>query len=176
MSKSTKSKTPAAPRAQKSVAPKSATVKKAAAAKAPAAPAKQKAPAQRAVKAVEKTAATAKKAVVKRTAAIKKAVVKQVAAATKPTTKRVVSSQKTVIKAKIDIGFGNTLFLRGEGPGLSWDAGVPMNSEGSDTWTSTVSGAKSQVIFKFLVNDISWNVGEDYVVDPGSTVELAPSF
>lgn len=188
MSKSTKSKTPAAPRAKKTAAPKKAAVKKAAAVKKPAAPTKKKAATKKVAavkkkvttkkvaKAVEKVAATAKKAVVKKTAAVKKTVAKKTAAAKKPATKRIVSPRKTVIKAKIDIGFGNTMFVRGEGPGLSWDVGLPMNSEGEDTWTATVSGAKSQVIFKFLVNDISWNTGEDYVVDPGSTVELAPTF
>lgn len=172
MSKSTKSKTPAAPRAKKTAAPKKAAVKKAVAAKKSAAPAKKKATSQKVATAVKKkTAAPAKKAAVKKTTAPKKAVTKKKAA-----TKRVVSPQKTIITAKIDIGFGNTLFLRGEGPGLSWDVGVPMNSAGSDTWSATVNGAKSQVVFKFLVNDISWNVGEDYVVDPGSTVTLAPTF
>ena len=53
---------------------------------------------------------------------------------------------------------------------------MPLNSIGTDTWSITVPSAKAQMIFKFLVNDISWNVGEDYVVDPGSEVVLAPSF
>lgn len=176
MSKSIKSKTPAAPRAKKTAAPKKAAVKKAAAAKKTTAPAEKKTTTKKVVKAVKKVAASTKETVVKKTAAVKKAVKKQAVAVKKPATKSVVSRRKTVITAKIDIGFGNTLFLRGEGPGLSWDVGVPMNSEGADTWTATVSGAKSQVIFKFLVNDISWNAGEDYVVDPGSTVELAPTF
>jgi hypothetical protein len=176
MSKSTKSKTPAAPRVTKAAAPKKVAVKKAAAVKKTAAPAKKKITAEQAATTVKKTVAKAKKAVVKQTAAAKKVVSKKVAKAKKPSTKRVVSTQKTVITAKIDIDFGNTLFLRGEGPGLSWDVGVPMNSAGPDTWTATISGAKSQVIFKFLVNDISWNAGEDYVIDPGSTVELAPTF
>ena len=32
----------------------------------------------------------------------------------------------TTITALVDVGFGNTLYLRGEGPGLSWEKGVPM--------------------------------------------------
>lgn len=176
MSKSTKSKSPAAPRVKKTATPPKVAVKKAAAAKIPAAPAKKKTTVTAVTKTVKKQAATAKKAVVKKVAAVKKAVTKKVVKAKKPVTKRVLATQKTVITAKIDIGFGNTLFLRGEGPGLSWDAGLPMNSEGSATWSTTVTGAKSQVIFKFLVNDISWSAGEDYVVDPGSTVVLAPTF
>ena len=117
----------------------------------------------------KKTAPTAKKS------AAKKSVVKK-AVAKKAVKKKTVSKKKTVITAKIDIAFGNTLYIRGEGPGLSWDAGVPMNSTGADEWSITLPSSKSQVIFKFLVNDISWNTGEDYVADSGSEVVLVPSF
>ncbi|GAB5558698.1 MAG: hypothetical protein SynsKO_03450 [Synoicihabitans sp.] len=189
MSKSTKSKTPAAPRVKKTAAPKKAVVKKAAAAKTPAAPAKKKS-------APAKAKAPAKKAAVKKATPVKKAVAPKKAVAKKPAakpavTKKVVAkkapakkapakkkaaAKKTLITAKIDIAFGNTLFVRGEGPGLSWDAGVPMNSVDADTWSLEIAGAKSQVIFKFLVNDITWNIGEDYVVDAGGEVSLIPTF
>lgn len=171
MSKSTKSKTPAAPRAKKTVAPKKATVKKAAAAKKTAAPAKKTA--TKKVAATKKASAPAKKAVTKK-AAVKKTTTKKVAA--KKTSAKKAVAKATVISAKIDVGFGNTLFVRGEGPGLSWDAGVPMNSVDADTWSATITGAKTEVSFKFLVNDISWNEGEDYVVAAGSEVTVSPSF
>ena len=185
MSKSTKSKSPAAPRVKKTAAPKKAAVKKAAAAKKPAAPKTKKAPAKKVVaKKVVAKKTPAKKVVTKSVPAkktpAKKTVAKKVPAKKAPAKKAVVKkkalAQKTVINAKIDIDFGNTLYLRGEGPGLSWDVGVPMNSVTADEWSLTVSGAKSQIIFKFLVNDISWNTGEDYVVDPGSDVVLVPTF
>ncbi len=169
MSKSTKSTTPAAPRAKKAAAPKKATVKKSAAAKKTAAPAKKKT-------ATKKVTATKKAAVPAKKAVTKKAVAKKATTKKAPAKKKTAAASKTVITAKIDIGFGNTLFLRGEGPGLSWDAGVPMNSVDDDTWSATISGAKSPVVFKFLVNDLSWSAGEDYVADPGSEVVLAPAF
>src|SRR4030095_613806 len=37
-----------------------------------------------------------------------------------------VSVPVTILEAKIDVGYGNTLFIRGEGPGLSWAQGTPM--------------------------------------------------
>ena len=89
----------------------------------------------------------------------KKAPVKKTVAQKAPAKQKAVAKKKTVITARIDIAFGNTLYLRGEGPGLSWDAGVPMNSIGADEWSITLPDSKSQVIFKFLVNDISWNTG-----------------
>ena len=82
----------------------------------------------------------------------------------------------TVITAKVDVGFGNTLFLRGSGPGLSWDRGVPLDCVGSAQWTISLRGAVRPVAFKFLLNDERWSVGADYVAGPGLQVTLAPSF
>ena len=82
----------------------------------------------------------------------------------------------TFISAKIEIGFGNQLFLRGEGPGLSWDKGVAMDCIGSDLWAATIKGALSPVAFKVLVNDLTWSTGSDYLVEPGQSVTVTPTF
>lgn len=86
------------------------------------------------------------------------------------------SSVKPVtIEAKIDVGFGNTLFLRGEGVGLSWTKGVPLTCVDGGTWKWT-GDAKEQVKFKLLLNDQVWSQGEDLVAAPGQKVEIAPAF
>jgi hypothetical protein len=82
----------------------------------------------------------------------------------------------TSITARIDIGFGNVLFIRGEGPGLSWDKGVQLDCVAADIWRITLPDAGRKVTFKFLVNDLSWSVGEDYSVAGGSSVTLTPGF
>ena len=82
----------------------------------------------------------------------------------------------TFISAKIDIGFGNHLYLRGEGPGLSWDHGIAMDCVGNDLWTTTVKNAAAPVVFKLLVNDLSWSTGEDYVAQPGQSLTITPAF
>lgn len=82
----------------------------------------------------------------------------------------------TTISAKIDIGFGNHLYLRGEGAGLSWDKGLPMDSASNVLWTATLAGATSPVIFKVLVNDLTWSTGKDYVVEPGQSITITPTF
>lgn len=82
----------------------------------------------------------------------------------------------TFISVKVDIGFGNHLYLRGEGPGLSWDRGLAMDCIGADMWATTLKGATAPVTFKILVNDLSWNSGNDYVVEPGQSVTVAPTF
>ena len=82
----------------------------------------------------------------------------------------------TYISAKIDIGFGNRLYVRGEGPGLSWDKGLPMDWAKGDLWTCSLKGATAPLIFKVLVNDLTWNTGKDYVVEPGQSVTVTPTF
>lgn len=82
----------------------------------------------------------------------------------------------TVITARIDIGFGNALYVRGEGPGLSWDRGVPLNCMTDDEWTISLPESAQPVIFKFLVNDLTWSAGPDYVTAPGRVIELVPTF
>jgi hypothetical protein len=82
----------------------------------------------------------------------------------------------TFISAQIDIGFGNHLYLRGEGPGLSWDHGLAMDNTGSNLWTASIKGAKIPVGFKVLVNDLTWSTGADYVVEPGQSITVYPTF
>jgi hypothetical protein len=79
------------------------------------------------------------------------------------------------IEAKIDVGFGNKLFVRGTGEGLSWDRGIPLENVDSKTWRLTVP-AKDKVQFKLLLNDSVWAQGEDLVAAPGKKVEVTPSF
>lgn len=82
----------------------------------------------------------------------------------------------TTIVAAVDVGFGNSLTLRGEGPGLSWVVGVPLECAADDRWSITLPETTHPIICKFLLNDISWSLGEDYTVLPGSSVVLSPVF
>lgn len=83
---------------------------------------------------------------------------------------------KTVtIEVKIDVGFGNTLYLRGEGQGLSWNQGVPLTCVDSSTWKWSGEAADTMK-FKLLINDAIWAKGEDLVAAPGQKVEVAPAF
>lgn len=79
------------------------------------------------------------------------------------------------IEAKVDVGFGNRLFLRGQGGGLSWDHGIPLECVDSRTWRLIVP-AKDSLQFKLLINDSVWAKGEDVVATPGKRVELVPAF
>jgi hypothetical protein len=82
----------------------------------------------------------------------------------------------TTLTACIDVGFGNTLYLRGEGPGLSWDQGVPMDCISSDQWQLTLPESARPLVVKFLINDQTWSVGPDYTVPAGTHFTIAPQF
>jgi len=82
----------------------------------------------------------------------------------------------TSITAKVDVGFGNLLFIRGEGPGLSWDAGIQMNCVGADEWQITFGESSRPIAFKLLVNDLTWSAGADFIVAPGEAITLSPVF
>ncbi len=82
----------------------------------------------------------------------------------------------TTIGAQMDVGFGNTLYIRGEGPGLSWEKGVPLDCIADDHWSISLSETTRPVVFKFLINDITWCRGDDFVAQPGATLITTPAF
>ncbi len=171
-SKSAKSPAPATKSAAKPAPSKPAPAKATAAPVAPAAPA---APAKKSpIKKVTAPApAPAKLAPV--AAPVAPAPAKPVAPA--PVVRPVASQPvATVIQARIDIGFGNVLHIRGEGAGLSWDEGKLMDCVADDLWQVTLPESSRSIVFKFLVNDLSWNTGPDYTVAGGTSVTLTPEF
>ena len=85
------------------------------------------------------------------------------------------SAKPVTIEAKIDVGFGNTLYLRGEGLGLSWTQGIPLTCVDGKTWKWTAE-TNEQLKFKFLLNDTVWSQGEDIVAIPGQKLEVSPAF
>lgn len=93
-----------------------------------------------------------------------------------PKAQAVPASVTTTIVAAIDVGFGNRLTLRGVGPGLSWDYGVPLECVAEDRWAITLPETAHPIVCKFLLNDTVWCSGEDYTVLPGSSVVLSPVF
>lgn len=80
------------------------------------------------------------------------------------------------ITALLDVGYGNVLFVRGEGAGLSWDQGTALDCVSADKWVLELPSAKEAVSFKFLLNDVTWSLGDNIVVQPGDSVVLTPGF
>src|SRR5687768_1950009 len=82
----------------------------------------------------------------------------------------------TTISANVDVGFGNALYVRGEGPGLSSEKGLRMECVADDRSSLALGESSRPFLFKFLVNHETWSLGDDYTVAPGSSVTLTPMF
>jgi uncharacterized protein YoxC len=75
------------------------------------------------------------------------------------------------------IGIGNRLFIRGEGPGLSWEKGVPLSFVSIGKWRWETNEAAAPVKFRLYKNDEAEcpGLGERSVA-PGAQQELTASF
>ncbi|HCB12201.1 MAG TPA: hypothetical protein DEP36_01325 [Gammaproteobacteria bacterium] len=96
-----------------------------------------------------------------------------------PASGRRAGSVVTVIVAKYDVGFGNSLYIRGEGAGLSWDTSVLMKNVENDVWVWTTNEmTEGMVSFKFLINDSTehWSSGDNLSASAGETTTVSPSF
>ena len=83
---------------------------------------------------------------------------------------------KTSIIARVDVGFGNQLYIRGTGADLSWEKGLPLESVSAYEWTFATTEAKSDVTFKFLINDELWAEGDNVTAAEGATSISSPVF
>jgi len=125
-------------------------------------------------KAVKKVAAKkATKKAVKKVAAKKAHAKKTAAPKAKIPSKQVV---KTSITARVDVGFGNQLYIRGAGAGLSWEKGLQLENVSSYEWAFATTKARSDVVFKFLINDELWAEGDNIIVAKGATSISSPVF
>jgi hypothetical protein len=71
----------------------------------------------------------------------------------KPEESAVSSDGATRLLVTAYIGIGNRLFIRGDGPGLSWDKGVPLQFVSIGKWRWETSDATGPVLFKLYKND-----------------------
>ena len=83
----------------------------------------------------------------------------------------------TTIIANFDVGFGRSLYIRGEGPGLHWERGVLMDCVAPDQWKTTLVGESVHpLLFKVLIDDAIWSADSDYSVACGETITVTPVF
>lgn len=148
-----------------SAVPKKATAKKSTAKKAASKAAPRKASAKR---------ATTKKAA--RKSAVKEAALAAATGQGGNLAGNGHASKPTTIIVRCDAGYGNQLFLRGQGPGLSWDQGVAMRNISADEWVWTAPAANRTIELKVLLNDNHWSAGENITVPAGARQVLFPAF
>jgi hypothetical protein len=75
------------------------------------------------------------------------------------------------------IGIGNRLFIRGDGPGLTWEKGVPLSFVSIGKWRWETSDATKAVRFKLFKNDDSECVAlGERTIEPGAQQDLSATF
>ena len=82
----------------------------------------------------------------------------------------------TTVIAKIDVGWGNALYVRGHGGSLSWEKGKLLENKGPSEWMVTFHNLQQPMHLKFLINDQVWAQGENIAIQPGKTLICKPVF
>ena len=82
----------------------------------------------------------------------------------------------TVVEAWVDVGLGNIVFIRGQGDGLSWEKGRPLDCIDGRRWVWSTKRAAGKVVFKLLLNDQVWCKGDDLSVEAGGKIDVIPAF
>jgi len=91
---------------------------------------------------------------------------------------RVISSDgATRLLVTAYIGIGNRLFIRGDGPGLSWDKGIPLQFVSIGKWRWETADAAAPVTFKLYKNDeIECSALGALSLEPGHQEEVSAKF
>ena len=165
---------------------KTSVTKKASAARKP--PVRAKAPAKKKpVAKLFKAQAAVKKPVVKKATArpvVKKATARPVVkkATARPAVKKAPAKKATSTKPTtqiiihFDVGFKNSVFIRGKGAKLSWAKGKVLKNTGRDTWVWETNSKFPHCEFKILINDKEYEAGENHWIQQGNRLEYTPDF
>lgn len=81
---------------------------------------------------------------------------------------------KVPVVINLDAG-SNKVFIRGTGPGMSWEKGLEMKSVGGKYVLESAADLGS-FEFKVLLNDQQWSQGENFKAENGKTLEITPRF
>jgi hypothetical protein len=74
------------------------------------------------------------------------------------------------------IGIGNKVFVRGEGPGLSWEKGIPMEFVSIGKWSWETTDAAEPLKIQLYKNDDLAAQGEAMTLPSGHQIEATPVF
>ena len=80
------------------------------------------------------------------------------------------------IVVRYDVGYDNYLFIRGNGPGLSWEKGVKLKNIGPDEWVWETGCSSCNCEFKVLINDVQYETGENHHLYDGVVFHYTPHF
>ncbi|WP_094545901.1 alpha-amylase family glycosyl hydrolase [Petroclostridium xylanilyticum] len=84
----------------------------------------------------------------------------------------------TTIRVHYDVGWGNTMYLRGDTYPLWWDQGRKMRNVAPDIWEFEIERIPAGTTFEFkpLINDTTWSSGNNFIGVGGETIDIYPTF
>jgi hypothetical protein len=85
-------------------------------------------------------------------------------------------SLKTRIIIKYNVGFNNTIHLRGTGANLSWEKGIALKNIKADEWVWETDASFTSCEFKVLINDKQYEAGDNHHIVCGGTLQYSPRF
>ncbi|MCB9596030.1 MAG: hypothetical protein H6719_25135 [Sandaracinaceae bacterium] len=75
-----------------------------------------------------------------------------------------------------DPGAGRTLWVRGSVAPLSWTAGWPMHALAPGRWRLVATELTGAIELEVLVDDATWQTGENATMTAGEELLVTPSF
>ncbi|KAF3361513.1 hypothetical protein PHSC3_001888 [Chlamydiales bacterium STE3] len=93
-----------------------------------------------------------------------------------PPTRIIPPNPTTKVVIKYNVGYSNTLFIRGEGAGLNWEKGTPLQNRAEDEWIWETNEIFPSCQYKVLINDTRYENGENHNLRCGSSSEYTPNF
>ncbi len=89
----------------------------------------------------------------------------------------VVEPDVTRISALVDVGWGHHLYVRGDTAPLSWEFGWPAHPVEDARWELVLTELPAGTFeFKTLVDDVTWQTGDNEVGNAGADNEVVPTF
>lgn len=86
-------------------------------------------------------------------------------------------ANKTRIVVQLNADFPSPIYLRGEGLSeLSWEKGIAMQHTKPDEWVFETETPFTTGEFKVLVNDTTYELGENHPLYPGASIRINPKF
>lgn len=85
--------------------------------------------------------------------------------------------EKTKIVVQCDAGFQNNVYVRGQGiPHMNWDEGIALKHVKADEWVWETDEPFNTGEFKVLINDKTYEIGENHLLLPGASIRINPKF
>lgn len=90
--------------------------------------------------------------------------------------KKKAKANLTRVVIHCDVGFNNSIFIRGSGANLSWDKGIMLQNTRPDEWVWETDQLFDSCEFKVLINDSKYEQGNNHTLTCKNSVEYTPCF